>query len=138
MNPSTALPRRRIKPVRALLIDDDAFFLAFVSDMLQDLGAAEVTTARSGSEGRQAYDRLAREPDVVLCDLHMPDTDGFQFMEFLAERKFKGGVVVVSGMDARTVKSAALMGRFHRLKVLGTIHKPFDAQTLGNALATLD
>jgi CheY-like chemotaxis protein len=123
------------KAYRALLIDDDKFMLTVLDDMLRDLGAVQVTTATNGRAGIEAYDRSPQAPDVIVCDLSMPGSDGFEFMEQLSSRNFAGGVVLVSGMDARTMNSATLMAKFHRLNILATLNKPVNEATLGTALA---
>jgi CheY-like chemotaxis protein len=122
---------------RALLIDDDKFMQTVIGDLLRDLGVAQVTVAASGSAGIEALARAAMPPDLILCDLHMPGGDGFEFMEKLAAMHFGGGVILVSGLDERTRKSAALMARFHRLNILATLGKPVDAAGLSAALAKL-
>jgi CheY-like chemotaxis protein len=122
---------------QALVVDDDKFVQTILSDLLRDLGVAHVTTAGNGLAAIQALDRAAVRPDVILCDLHMPGHDGFQFMEDLSSREFRGGIVLVSGMDARVLNSATLMARFHSLNILATLKKPVDAATLGAALARL-
>jgi len=122
---------------RALLIDDDKFMLTVVSDLLHELGVAEVTTAANGAAGIEAYNRLPSKPELVVCDLNMPVNDGFQFMEQLGAKGYTGGVVLCSGMNDRTLNSAQLMARFHRLQFLGTIKKPVDRAELGAALAKL-
>lgn len=121
------------RPTSALVVDDDPFMLEFLSDMLRELGVGDVRTARGGQEAARCLD--GTHPDVVLCDLNMPGRDGFLFMEDLATRQFKGRVIVVSGMDARTMNSATLMARFHRLKVVGTLSKPVDQTALSEALS---
>jgi len=125
------------RPVRALLVDDDAFMLDFVGDMLRELGVSNVATASNGSDGAKVFDQAASKPEVVLCDLHMPGLDGFEFMEALAERRYEGGVILVSGMDERTLNSASLMARFHRLQILATIAKPVAKRALSDALSKL-
>jgi len=117
----------------ALVVDDDAFMLEFLRDMLDELGVREVRTARGCQEAIRSLDGTM--PEVVLCDLNMPGRDGFLFMEDLASRRFAGTVIVVSGMDARTMNSAALMGRFHRLKIGGTVSKPVTREALAAALS---
>jgi CheY-like chemotaxis protein len=133
-NVSHDVPRA---PTRALLVDDDEFMLSFVGNMLHDLGVREVRTAKDGKSGLQAFASASRKPEVVLCDLNMPHADGFQMMEMLAECEYKGGVILVSGMDERTRSSATLMARFHRLNILDTIGKPVDKRQLARALAKL-
>jgi len=120
-----------------LLVDDDAFMLDFVGDMLRELGVSDVATANNGVNGAKVFDLAVSKPEVVLCDLNMPGADGFEFMEALAERKYAGGVILISGMDERTLNSASLMARFHRLQVLATITKPVDKGALSEALSKL-
>jgi CheY-like chemotaxis protein len=122
---------------RVLLVDDDKFMRTVLGDMLRDLGATAVTMAENGSAALTAYGHLVPPPELVLCDLNMPDGDGFQFMEALAAKGYKGGIVLVSGMDARTMNSASLMARFHRLNILATLAKPVSQADLGQALASL-
>lgn len=127
---TTLTPHRHQTARRALLVDDDKFMLTVLGDMLRELGFAQVTSAGDGVAGIQALDRLALPPELVVCDLNMPGNDGFQFMEQLGTRGFAGGIVLVSGMDARTLNSASLMARFHRLNFLGTLAKPVDPAAL--------
>lgn len=134
---ATAPARHARAARRALLVDDDKMMLAVLSDLLGDHGVGSVTTAASGMAGIEAFDRMQPAPDVVMCDLNMPGGDGFEFMEQLATRSFKGGVILVSGMDARTMNSASLMARFHRLNVLGALNKPVASHDLSAALARL-
>ncbi len=128
----------RSRPIhRALLVDDDKFMLVVVSDLLREMGVSAITTAAGGTDGLAAMRRMALPPDVILCDLSMPQGDGFQFMEELAASAFGGGVILISGLDSRVLNSAALMARFHRLNILDTLGKPVDAEALRRALAKL-
>ena len=122
---------------RALLVDDDKFMLTVLRDMLRELGVVGITTAANGAAGIEAFDRLVPPPELIVCDLNMPGGDGFQFMEQLSARGYSGGIVLVSGMDARTMSSATLMAKFHRLNILATLNKPVDEASLGMALAKL-
>jgi CheY-like chemotaxis protein len=124
-------------PHRALLVDDDKFMLIVVGDLLRELGVTAIITAANGAAAIEAYDRSTPKPDVVLCDLNMPVRDGFELMEQLAAKGFTGGVILFSGMDDRTLKSASLMARFHRLQFLDTLKKPVDKSALRAALAKL-
>ncbi len=60
-----------------LIIDDDADTRDFLRFLLEDQGAV-VTTAASA---RQGLDLLnASPPALLLCDISMPDMDGYQLM----------------------------------------------------------
>ena len=119
---------------KALMVDDDPFQQAVLGDMLRDLGMRDISAAKDGASALSAIERGARAPDLVLCDLAMPSSDGFSLMEALGQRGFTGSVILVSGMDERTRNSAGLMGRFHGLRVAATLAKPVDAQALRTAV----
>ena len=61
--------------VRVLVVDDQALFREALVTLL---GARpEVEVVGEAGDGQQALDRAAaRQPDVVLMDLHMPVLDG--------------------------------------------------------------
>lgn len=117
-----------------LLVDDDHFMLEFISDILRDLGVANITTAADGTRGIAAFEAAKPPPDIVICDINMPGKDGFQLMELLAEKKYGGGVILVSGLAGRVMNSATLMAKFHHLKILGALPKPIEKQTLAELL----
>lgn len=125
------------RPSSVLLVDDDMFMLGVLDDMLRDFGVMGVTKAMGGMAALAALDAMAVPPELVMCDLNMPGGDGFQFMEELGARSFRGAVVLMSGMNLRTMHSATLMARFHRLKVAGSLGKPISASALAAVLGNL-
>lgn len=63
---------------RLLLIDDDPNLILLVKDYLEFRGY-EVTTAENG---REALEILEKEmPDMMICDVMMPEMDGYAFVE---------------------------------------------------------
>jgi len=65
---------------RLLLIDDDPNLILLVKDYLEFRGY-EVVTAENG---RKALSVLAEEiPDMIICDVMMPEMDGYTFVEQL-------------------------------------------------------
>jgi EAL domain-containing protein (putative c-di-GMP-specific phosphodiesterase class I)/FixJ family two-component response regulator len=121
-----------IKPLRLLLVDDDEFLLEFISDMLYQLGAADV---HCETNGRLALATIeTQRPDILLCDLSMPCMDGIEFLRHVAERDYGGGVILLSGMDAGVLKAAESLSRAHGLNLLGAIEKPVEPVALVSAI----
>ncbi len=126
-----ATPRSAIQ---ALLVDDDSFQLALISDILRGIGVAEITTAASGA---QALELLSAHPDrfnLMLLDLHMPGMDGFQFMEALANAGFTGGLIIVSGQDEEVLHAASRVARLRRFSCLGSVSKPVGKAALAQLI----
>lgn len=118
--------------LQVLLIDDDPFMHELVGNMLRQLGVSRVSSAHDGEKGIAALARMT--PDVIICDLNMPCKDGFQVMEAMAASDYSGGVILLSGLEHRVLHSAALMGRFHHLNVLGVVNKPVSKVALSGLL----
>ena len=82
--------------LRVLLIDDDRVQLKMVSDLLRRIGHTCVAVA----DGRAGLRCLVGHPeiDVVLCDVIMPDMDGYQVLRCI--RETHGSGVPVALMSA--------------------------------------
>ncbi|HSD29337.1 MAG TPA: sigma-54 dependent transcriptional regulator, partial [Vicinamibacteria bacterium] len=77
-----------------LLVDDDDAFRQVLARELTRLGF-EVATADSG---RAALERVAaREPDVVLLDLRLPDRDGLEVLEAMRATSPGSDVIMLTG-----------------------------------------
>ena len=87
-------------PLNVLVIDDDEFILDVVSTNFENLGIAPPTTC---SDGRIALNEIdnGTDFDVIIVDLNMPKMDGIEVLRNLAIRGFRGGILLLSGEDAR-------------------------------------
>jgi signal transduction histidine kinase/DNA-binding response OmpR family regulator len=96
--------------VRVLVIDDEPAARDLVANALRPEGF-EVVTAASGSEGLS----LAREqpPDLVICDLVMPDMDGYEVVERLADSEMPKDVpiLILTGQDLTDMDRERLNGK---------------------------
>ncbi len=72
--------------VRVLIVDDSAYVRKMVAQMLSRSPFIEVVaTAR---DGREALELVAEHaPDVITCDLNMPDMDGVTFIREQMRRR---------------------------------------------------
>jgi EAL domain-containing protein (putative c-di-GMP-specific phosphodiesterase class I) len=128
-------PAAPLPPMRILLLDDDPFILNFLRDLLAELGQFEV---RCESDGRLALASLRRDPpDLLICDLSMPDMDGIEFLRFAAASSFQGSVLLHTGMDVAVRKAAENLAEAHGLHILGAYQKIIHLETLREALGRL-
>ncbi len=67
---------------KLLLIDDDPNLILLVKDYLEFRGY-EVTTAENGREGLEILEKAL--PDMIICDVMMPEMDGYAFLSRLRE-----------------------------------------------------
>ena len=82
---------------RVLVIDDNTAFRGALRRLLTTDGFIVVAGAATGASGV----RLAREhgPDVVIVDVQLPDTDGFDVAEQLADLDLPLDVILTSSLD---------------------------------------
>jgi two-component system KDP operon response regulator KdpE len=69
-------------PTSVLVIDDDAVMSELLKDILEGKDF-QVYTAHSSPEGIETIQRL--NPDVVVLDLYLPETDGWQICRSIRE-----------------------------------------------------
>lgn len=73
---------------KILVIDDDEFMRALVKALLHRMGINDVQLADNGRSGLQFIDNSASAPDVIICDLQMPEMDGVEVLRHLASSKY--------------------------------------------------
>jgi PAS domain S-box-containing protein len=78
--PPSASPLPSLDGIKVLAIDDQPYTRDIVAAILRRCGA-EVTTASSVREGRESMSQQA--PDVIVCDIAMPQEDGYAFVREL-------------------------------------------------------
>jgi CheY-like chemotaxis protein len=111
------LPDRGGRPVNALVVDDDPAAVEVVAGTLEQEGFS----VQRAFGGREALDRaLDVPPDVIVCDLVMPDVDGFALIAALKAdpRTREAPILVVTAKDIDAVDKARLNGN-----ILGIVEK---------------
>jgi CheY-like chemotaxis protein len=120
---------------RVLLLDDDTFMLDLLADMFADLGQFVLLPE---SDARRALATLTgQRPDLLVCDLSMPELDGIEFLRAAAGAGYQGQVMLLSGMDAGVRRSAERLAQAHGLNVIGAYKKPISLEELTEALQVL-
>ena len=105
-----------------LVVDDEPFLREAVAASLRFLGF-EVTTAENGAGAL----RLARDRpfDLVVLDVMLPDTDGFEVVARLRRDGLRVPVIFLTARDATADKVEGL-----RLGVDDYVTKPFSIEEL--------
>jgi two-component system response regulator HydG len=84
-----------------LVVDDDRHVLEAISGYLREIGHRVETAATC----EQALARLAETPfEVAVCDVNLPDRDGFQFLQWAVENAPETAVILLTGYG--TIESA--------------------------------
>lgn len=122
--------------LRILLLDDDAFMLDILEDMIAQLGPPHGPhIVQRETDARRCLAALpALAPDLLICDLSMPDMDGIEFLRHAAEHQFKGSVLLLSGVNAGLLRAAERLAQAHGLAILGACPKPLSQQALATLL----
>jgi DNA-binding response OmpR family regulator len=92
----------------------------------------EPDCAANIADFRREYD--SAEPEVVLLDLSLKGGDGIEVMRFLAERKSRALVLIVSGFDPRVIEAAERLGKALGLRIGGCLAKPIFVKELADAI----
>jgi len=107
--------------MRVLIFDDDEAVGRVLVRAATWLGIDAVAV-----NDEKAFDEQLRTgpPHVVLLDLQLGATDGVKQLQVLADRKFKGAVVLMSGFDTRVLASAQMVARGLGLNIDTVLEKP--------------
>ena len=78
-----------MKPIQALLVEDNAFMAAVLSDLLQQ-NASTIAVLGIAKTGKEALELIASlKPDVVFLDIELPDMTGFELLQQLDDINFQ-------------------------------------------------
>jgi CheY-like chemotaxis protein len=119
-----------------LVVDDDPFSQNLLRELLVSMGVSNVRIASSGIEGLRELSRLPRMPDFLICDLFMPDMDGFEFLNKLGQQNYPGCVILVSGGNAEMLNIAKEVALADGINLKGVFSKPLHGYTLAQAMGT--
>lgn len=111
---------------RVLVVDDEPLVAKSCRRILADKGY-EVETTLSGKEGMDRA--FAKDFDVVMTDLRMPDLDGMDLVRALRSQRPRTAIIVITGFG--TVGSAI---EATKLGVSDYVEKPFSPEQIADAV----
>ena len=120
-----------LQGLRILTIDDEAGTREMLRAALENWGA-RVMTVDSVREGLNAFAEW--KPDVLICDIGMPDEDGYSFINKL--RSAEGGAevpaIALTGYVRKEERKRALESGYQMF-----LPKPVEATRLASVVATV-
>ncbi|MDO8480123.1 MAG: response regulator [Candidatus Rokubacteria bacterium] len=116
---------------RVLVVDDSLSVRKMVERALEMKGF-EVLSASSGAD---AMERIGSAmPDIVVCDVVMPDVDGYRICEFVRTHPTlsETPVLLISG-----IVNSAVLDRAAQVRCSDVLRKPFTADDLARKVDEL-
>ena len=109
-----------------LVVDDEQQ----IRDLLKRFLSLRGYKVQVTSDGRQALTMVEKEaPQLIVLDMYMPGMNGVEVLRQLRERKFTGGVILLTGsQDDKLLQEALDLGS---VDVMG---KPVDLERLALAI----
>lgn len=118
---------KSIRRPNLLVAEDEVEIADIIEAVAEDLGF-EVNCVYEGAQVVSLVKKMA--PDVIALDLRMPGADGVEIMRELAKINCRSKIVLMSGMDQRTLSSVQNLGREQKLDVIATLAKPMSLDAI--------
>ena len=125
-----------------LIVEDDPLVRKTLASQLAKKGF-EVVVAETGEDGVRLFGETS--PDLVLCDVRLPDIDGLEVLRRIKERNRRAVILIMTAFDdMKTTVEAVKLGAFEYLvKPLNTteldlaIEKAFQVRSLEDRVSYL-
>jgi EAL domain-containing protein (putative c-di-GMP-specific phosphodiesterase class I) len=120
--------------MRLLVFDDDAAVGRLISRIAEMAGleASAVTNAEAFRQGLRTA-----PPQIVVLDLQLGGTDGVEQLRLLADQRYRGSVILMSGCDSRVLATTRALAESLALTVEAVLAKPIRAAELEEVLQRL-
>ncbi|MBW4507759.1 MAG: response regulator [Scytonematopsis contorta HA4267-MV1] len=130
---SSSVFHRSLDGLRVLVVDDDEDSLDLLVTLLEYEGAA-VSVATSALQALQFLNQS--KPDVLICDLVMPDIDGYKLLEHVKVLELEWGkslgVIAITAHTEKEPIYKALKAGFQL-----SLSKPIEPEELITAISVL-
>lgn len=111
-----------------LIVDDSKTMRKIITKTLRQTGY-EFDSIAEAEDGQQGLDHLQKEkPDLILCDINMPNMDGIEFLKQLSSDGSLKTIPVI--MITTEGGSDDVVQQVNDLGAAGTLGKPFTADKL--------
>ncbi len=117
---------------RVMICDDEPDFRAIVADVVTGMRMEAIEVARPEAFA-ETYE--AGAPDIVVLDIVMPNIDGLELVDWLANAGYRGRLVLVSGYNPNYARAAHTMADLKGIASVTVLQKPVSLADLRAVLA---
>ena len=112
-------------------MDDEPDFTEFVREVAEGLGF-EVTIVNQSLKFKSTFEAI--KPTMIVLDIVMPDIDGIELIEWLADVGNEAGVIIVTGYNPHFAEAAKVFAEVKGRFLVTSITKPVSLAALSAAL----
>lgn len=116
--------------MKVIIVDDDPVLCELLTEALTGLGFCDVLTALDGTAAIELYKQYEKDIALITCDLHMPNVDGVEFINFLTKKNCDCPILLLSSAHDTVRKCAELLAGAAQLNVIGSLKKPLNLDEL--------
>ena len=125
-----------VDSVNVMIVEDEQFSLQTLTRTVEKLGSDVVLTATNGKEALDKLQETDLAVDIIICDIEMPEMDGFEFARrirygTIPDRK-DVPILMLTGKDT---EENFRKGRIHRID--GFLIKPATVEVLRSYMTTV-
>lgn len=119
----------------ALIVIPDSTIADILLKALKIADFRSVFLADSSEQALNELDWCSEPIDLVAMGLRLSDGDGFQLIEKLASRNFRGDLLFISDSPPALLDAAVDLARQRGMGVVGSFEEPFSLRALLRSLA---
>ena len=120
---------------RLVVVDDEPAVGNFLGRVARRAGFDVIVTADPADFKLRVR---SWQPDMIILDLGMPDTDGIEMLRFLADERVAARILIISGFDDKILDAANRLGAARGLNMAGVLRKPVLIEELTHVLRRVD
>lgn len=115
---------------RLLVVDDEWGIAQLVAEVAERAGFEALFT----SDPKQFSSLYSPDIDGIIIDLVMPGMDGIELIRSLAEMRYPGALILMSGLDPKVLQCSMELAVESGLRVVGHVTKPIPLSVLKSLL----
>ncbi len=104
-----------------IVVDDEPQITTLVADV-GEIAGFETRVANTAAEFKEII--ATTNPTVIVMDIVMPDMDGIELLQWLADRGCVAPIVLISGFDPLYLRTARMIGTANGLQFVEPLAKP--------------